>query len=106
MKVNINLEIDDARRNRLAQVLDGKAVKRMATRDEVRDFVNALIESLATAQEYPPVPVELVETPSLAAVVPAAASARVAELRAEGKTEDYIKGWLRGFIGKRNRGNE
>ena len=50
MKVNINLEIDDARRNRLAQVLDGKAVKRIATRDEVRDFVNALIESVRTRQ--------------------------------------------------------
>lgn len=105
MKVNVNIEIDDARRNALAQLLDGKPVKRMATRDEVRDLVVALIESLAAAQVYPPAPVPEARTNHPAHdALPAAASARIEELRAEGKGEDYIQSWLRGFLGKRNKG--
>lgn len=49
MKVNVNVEISDAQRNVLAQAIDGKPIKRLATRDEVRDYVAGCIASLVEA---------------------------------------------------------
>lgn len=98
MKVNLSVEIDDAQRNRLAQLIDGKTNKRLATRDEVRAFVEQLIESLATDSAPLAVQTQVENRPSpdlggLAAV----ANARVAEMREQGVTEEYIQRWLGGF---------
>lgn len=46
MKVNVNVEIGDAQRNVLATLIVGKPIKRLATRDEVRDYVAGCIASL------------------------------------------------------------
>lgn len=50
MKVNANIEITDAQRNVLAQQIDGKPNKRLATRDEVRAYVDGCIASLVEGE--------------------------------------------------------
>jgi len=44
MKANMSIEIDDADRNLLANFLDGKQSKRLATRKEVTGICTALFE--------------------------------------------------------------
>lgn len=46
MKVAMSIEINDSRRNSLAQLLAGRAVKRLATRVEVKDYVEGCIAAL------------------------------------------------------------
>lgn len=43
MKINIGLELDDNQRGALADWLDNKATKRLVTRKEVVNFVDALV---------------------------------------------------------------
>lgn len=47
MKVNVSLEITDTMRNALATGIDGRPSKRLATRVEVREFLEGSINSLA-----------------------------------------------------------
>lgn len=56
MKVNANIEISDEQRNVLARLIDGKQVKRLATRDEVRDYVAGCIASLVEGTRIAEVP--------------------------------------------------
>jgi hypothetical protein len=51
VKVNANIEISDEQRNVLARLIDGKQVKRLATRDEVREYVAGCIASLVEPGE-------------------------------------------------------
>ncbi len=101
MKVSLSLEVSESQRNALAQLIDGKSIKRLATRDEVRAFVEQLIESLATdsAPLAVQTQVDIRPSPDLGGLA-AVANARVAEMREEGKTEEYIQSWLKGFRGK------
>lgn len=46
MKVAMSIEVSDSQRNSLAQLLSGKTVKRLATRVEVRDYVEGCIAAL------------------------------------------------------------
>jgi hypothetical protein len=56
MKVNANVEINDEQRNVLARLIDGKTVKRLATRDEVREYINGCIASLVEETRIADVP--------------------------------------------------
>ena len=104
MKVNLGVEINDVDRNTLAQYIDGKQGKRLATRDEVREFLVATIESLASgAQEHPPDP-ETVRRLAATLPAPLAGDLRRAELlrvdeedaqELAGKDPSYIVGWNR-----------
>ena len=69
MKTNVSIELDDEQRNRLACELAGKPVKRMATRQEVRDLVVAVVAGLVAEpasqatplhlrRDLPPIPAE------------------------------------------------
>ena len=95
MKTVIRLDVTDEQRRSLACLLAGKEVKRLATRDEVASYVLGMMGGLhrATPLEAP--------TPEAAEVVRAQRSAmapgeeREAErLRAEGKCDSYIRGWI------------
>lgn len=46
MKVSLSLEVSDPQRNALARLIEGKDIKRLATRDEVRAYVTGCVESL------------------------------------------------------------
>lgn len=47
MKVNVPIKIDDEARNNLAQVIDGKPTKRLATRKEVNEVCQGLVAALS-----------------------------------------------------------
>ena len=49
MIVNIRVEVDDATRQRLASMAEGRPVKRQATRKEVTEFVEGALASLRAA---------------------------------------------------------
>lgn len=99
MKVNINLEVSDAQRNWLAQLLDGKPVKRLATRDDVRETIVKFVTSWAEAPVSPP-PEKAAER---GVQLPASAREIEARLHEEGRSEAYIQSYLRGYLGKNRR---
>ncbi len=47
MIVQFRLEIDDSTRGQVASLIDGKATKRLATRDEVKEVLESLWNSFA-----------------------------------------------------------
>lgn len=92
MKVNINLEIDDAQRNVLARIIDGKDIKRLATRDEVRDYVASCIASLVEARK-------IADTePAVAEVHPPKRASTGDLMRIDPEDEEYLRGKEPGFI--------
>ena len=56
MKVALSIEVTDQQRNALAVRLSGKEVKRLATRDEVRDFLLSALTGLDTPGTTEPLP--------------------------------------------------
>ena len=103
MKTVIRLDVTDAQRNALARLLAGKDVKRLATREEVADYVAGIVERLGTgpapAIEPPPC---FKPKPEVADIGPAdLALANVAANRAiaEGRlTEEGRLSYVRGFV--------
>jgi hypothetical protein len=95
VKVNIGIEISDAQRNLLASLLAGKPVKRLATRDQVRDFVSGVIGSLdAEVNELVTNPPEE-ETPvSQSTLTPAEERIFNRLVLVEGKSADYARGFI------------
>lgn len=97
MRVNANIEISDEQRNVLARLIDGKQVKRLATRDEVRDYVAGCIASLVEASEATdtehvaaqPIPLRSPSTGDLLRIDPED------EERLKGKEPGFIMGWNR-----------
>jgi hypothetical protein len=107
MKVALSLEVTDDQRRELARRLAAKSTSRLATRDEVREFVNGAIDTLSDG-----------DATSLDNEVSAASDdgkgdvdvdggqARrlglrdaderelATKLQAEGKSESYIRGYL------------
>lgn len=84
MKVNVRLEVSDAARNALAVELSGHVVKRLATRDEVREFVCGVLAVLEA---------EGVEPRARVQGAPGE-DALVRKLAAEGKPPGYIRGYI------------
>ena len=109
MKCNIKLDVSDQQRNALACLLAGKAVKRLATREDVLSFVQGAVAGLS--QETPTLPLG---SPSVPAAAPSGALraplspaelATVAELTKAGRSPGYIRGWI--YAGRRiHEGNQ
>lgn len=90
MKVALSLEISDEQRNALAQEIAGKKVQRLATREEVRAYVEGAIGALSTR----------VESAGPSSGLSSSEAEVVAKLREQGKSESYIRGWVQ--AGRKN----
>ena len=96
MKVNLSLEVTESQRNVLARLLTGKDIKRLATRDEVREFVAGCIESL-TEREGAVLPADA----AIALPQPRVSVGDLLTIDPEdeeilrGKAPGYIVGWNR-----------
>ena len=113
MKVALSIEVTDQQRNSLAQRIDGRACKRLATRDEVREYVEECLNVLVPIHSAPSDTVEStplpVSTPSqvsggadLVDRYPTEALRKWArKLRSEGKPDN----WIRGYLGPPNKPN-
>ena len=93
MKVNLSLELDDTQRNVLARVLSGKDVKRLATRDEVRVFVEEWIKGSLAEQ-----PEAAASEPTVAATKPPHRLSASELMRIDPEDEERLKGKEPGFI--------
>lgn len=92
MKVNINAEISDAQRNVLARLIDSKQVKRLATRDEVREYVAGCIASLVE-------PGEATDTEHVAAQpIPLRPASTGDLMRIDPEDEEVLKDKEPGFV--------
>lgn len=100
MKTLVTLDISDEQRNNLACLLAGKHVKRMATREEIRDFVNGAIARLNEVKAdlergVTPLPSPTVSVHHGVEARSAKEAEQVEKLRAEGRSDGYIIGWLK-----------
>lgn len=98
MKVNINLDVSDARRNMLAIAMAGKPTKRLASRDDVWSFVEGILSSLDPLHSAP-----TAEPNEVVIRLPTTREARgmdviVTKLKAEGRDEAYIASYTRGWL--------
>lgn len=96
MKTNISLNLSDQQRNDLACLLAGKKVKRLATRKEIVEFTTGLIErNLINAIGVKAIP-ESPARQALAGALSADEQGLVEHLRAQGKSDSYIRGYIKG----------
>lgn len=102
MRTVVTLDITDEQRSQLACLLAGKAVKRLATREEIRDYVLGSIARLSEVKselEQGAVLVQPARAPASASNHLTAFNPKEAEqivaLRAAGKSDSYIAGWLK-----------
>lgn len=79
MKTNVSIELDDAARDQLADLLDGKVTQRAATRKEICAIVRAGLDVLLDRANVIPAPPS-VATPDDVKVL-------------EGKDDRYKYGW-------------
>jgi len=108
MKVNLGVELSDEQRRALASIIAGKEVKRLASRDDVRNFVSGMLVGVATWQ---PGDEAVLQGLGADADIPAGmAGGRVGQaargaystieqtevnrLIATGKTPEYARGWI------------
>ena len=95
MKANVSIDISDEQRDRLANLIDGKVTKRLATRKDIVDICNAVIDSMSAEQEQPQ-NIEVFEAPPTRI---GGLSRSLLEIDSEdaeilkGKSESYIRGW-------------
>jgi hypothetical protein len=92
MKTNVPINLTDEERDRLANVLDGKVSKRLATRAEVCEaaeaFLRALVEPEAPTPEAPVTP-PVQSFKGNPTEIPAKWRDRL-----QGKSDGYIRGFL------------
>ena len=95
MKTNVSIELTDEQRSTLANIIDGKTNKRMATRKEVVDLCTQYIASLIgeSAQEAPSKPQTRVVRPTNPSLNPSLQIDPEDRNRLEGKSAGYIRGW-------------
>jgi len=74
MKVNVKLDINDTERDMLADYIDGETSKRLATRKDVNSFIQGCIDAAYELNDAPENEAE--------------------KLRAAGRSDGYIRGWL------------
>lgn len=90
MIVKLRLEISDQQRNTLAKWLTGKEIKRLASREEVANFVTDCLMMLDVSPPEKETGSEIQELTT--------DEQRIArELREAGKPETYITAYLRGW---------
>lgn len=103
MKVNLGVELDDAQRRALASIIKGKPTMKMASRDDVREFLGGIVGALAKdwpadlPAECAKLDVEMVAPAVLngaRAPYSAAEQAEAERLLAEGRHPDYVRGWI------------
>lgn len=123
MKTNLKLDVADAQRNALACLLAGKQVKRLASREEVGEFVQGALAGLerigtmipASGPKVADFPAAVERaargageaTPEVEAMRVAyrpEEAREVARLLAEGRSEGYVRGWV--YAGRKLRGQE
>ena len=101
MNVNIKISMSDEDRNIMAMNLTGKISKRMVTRAEVNQFVQGCLDSITDSINIGS-PRETVKVGYIDTNVPKPAKnwftederSTVESLRAMGRDESYIRGWL------------
>lgn len=89
MNVNVKLTITDEERDILADYLDGKASKRLATRKDVNSFVQGCIAAATDGAATPEAEA------ATASDLPEWAYREADRLAAEGHDPSYIRGWLK-----------
>jgi hypothetical protein len=99
MKVNLGVELNDEQRVALASIIAGKSVKRMASRDDVRDFLGGIVGALACAHADVEAPTALPTAAVAVARVSAGAytpeeQTVVDRLLSEGRNAEYARGWI------------
>lgn len=106
MKVNLGIELTDEQRNILACVLADRGVKRLASRNDVREFLSGVVCGMRWHPEDEAIVTALTGSEDMAAVkggrvgqgmrVPYSPDElRVAErLKTDGKSPEYIRGWI------------
>ena len=90
MKVNVKLSLSDEERNIMAVNISGKDSKRMVTRAEVNEFVQGCMDCITDAIIGQPV----TEMKPAKNPLSSDEQAEVERLRAMGKSDSYIRGWL------------
>lgn len=117
MKVNLGVELDDTQRRALASIIKGKPTMKMASRDDVRGFLEGIVAGVRELSEGEAQVFAATDSPAaveagVAAVAGARAPYSAAEqaeaekLIAEGKHPDYVRGWIatgRAIRSQRNR---
>lgn len=101
MKVNVNIELSDEDRNIMAMNMTGKISKRMATRAEVNQFVRGCIDRITDSITIGK-PLETYKVGYFDTNIPKPPKSWFSEderstvesLRALGKDDSYIRGWL------------
>lgn len=91
MKVAATFDLPDLIRNDLAVYIDGKVTKRLATRDEVRDFLTGVLLALPEARNGAP------DRTSASTPLDEQLEANLAKLREEGRNDSFIAGYRRGW---------
>lgn len=88
MKVNVSLELDDAARDLIANYFDGRVTKRMATRRDIRAFVEGCVDMAIQNAMGGGLQVHQ------ACALSVKEADEVQRLRALGKDDSYIRGWI------------
>jgi hypothetical protein len=102
MKVNLSIEVTDEQRNVLAIINAGKPTKALATRDDVRAFVEGCLDFLKQQPTAEPEPQATAPAPSIYAGDPPTfwdlltpEELKLAnKFKAEGKPDGFIRGYF------------
>lgn len=94
MKTNVPITLTDEERDRLANLLDGKVSKRLATRAEVCEAAEAFLRALVEPEPEAPTP-EVAPTPRVESFGgnPTEIPAKWRD-RLRGKSDGYVRGFL------------
>ena len=93
MITNIRIDLDDHQRDLLANLIDGKVKSRLATRADVKAFVEGCVERAVQAAMGGEPQVTQATTLS------PGEQAEVERLRKLGHNDSYIRGWIQ--VGRR-----
>jgi len=99
MKTNVPIELNDSQRDILANLIDGKATKRLASRADVvalcRMFLETLVEDVEESPEVNDVDFnnDVIRSAGQVAGVDLSVAAPEDRARLAGKDPGYIRGW-------------
>lgn len=98
MKVNLGVELSDDQRRALASILAGKSVKRLASRDDVREYLTGVVGALAfdgvVEEGDVDDPPAVATTRASVGLYSACEQRLVDRLVAEGKSPEYARGFI------------
>lgn len=99
MIVNIRIELPDTERETMFQNLTGTEYRRKVSRAQVREFVEGCVEAASRRVMLSPTPEAIRAADAPASSFTAAEQSEIERLRADGKSDSYIRGWLQ--VGRR-----